>query len=1728
MSLDPPSPVYVTIGAFVHYKLRIIRLNTVKVIDLPSRHHRWYVTNSSVAWIDGVMGTTHALNLGFTDIIVEDIRVSGHIQTSSMHVVIPHKLSLYLVPVTNASIPLQGITPIPASNIWYVFPGQEYAISVKAFADESDANEIHITENNNLKLESSTIEYWILSQVSHDVAVTCDWKNSRLFTPISEGKGFLTASITYQKGNTSEAEVLKHVQEVNVCRKVKLIINGRNESSDIIRLPWAPGVFQELELKAIGGCGRTFEDYRWFSSDTGVIYVSASGIIRAKRPGRATVKVFSAFDSINYDEVVIEVSIPSSMVILPKYPVEAIVGTELQAAVTLKTSDGSFYSRCDAFYSFVRWKVLSENESFKIINMTGKLSTFNAVQSAKGVQTSHAYPCAWTYLNATCAGRATIAATLSFESQSSFEPFDKPIILKASSTISAYYPLLVFQAETGDKIGGYWVDLTRLQTGLQDLDSTGLDELYLVPGSSMDILLLGGPERWGQKVEYVETVDVLDEPGGSITSSVVVQSSPSAKESLYRVSCQLRGKSKLLFSRGNLVGIDHPMPAVASVQLVVICDFPSSITLIANEPANTLDAIQTANKVDRGARRLWASPIIVSNGRTMRVAAVGIHATERAFANSSSLCLRWELTGCEGLAYWSDMNSVERFEAAMWERFLVLLNASGLCTVRATVTGFSQTNSDLYEKAYSLHEGAEDVLTDAFRLQMVSSLRVIPESVLLVFNPEAKVNLSVAGGTCFLKAVINDTQVAHIIQHPENVLCSYLIVGVKGLGTALLTVHDIGLSPPAAASSLVRVANIDWIKLIAEEEISLMEGATRSFDILAGTQDGNVFEFSQYMYMNIEVHIEDEVIVLITENDYSRAGGWVLNEPKFSIRAAHLGVTSLYVSARQQYGRKILSQVIKVEVYEPLRVHPDYIYLVPAASYVVTFKGGPKVGASVEFISTDEEIATIHKETGKLLASSIGNATVRAAVYANGGTLLCEAFGRVEVGIPPAMTLSTQSTQLCVGCSMPIFPSFPEGDLFSFYEICQGYFWTTENDKVVNFHVNKELPCEAKELPCFSSNSDKGYINVLIGRSAGKTRVSISVSCDFVLTGDPQRVTYNASKSVTVVADPPLALGLPITWVLPPFYTTSELLPRSPGIGRPSSRNSESSITYSLLRSCDQHDLLKSKAITIDGSTIKTSDSKNLACIQAKDQSTGRTEIASCVRVTEVTQVRAAIAESSFHEAYLAVGDKIDLSIKYCDVLGYMFYEAKGVVPVDVDTNYPNIVSMIFPKDENSTHGTNEHVILQARSPGSALVRISIDHNPKKADFILVSVGALIYPRNPVIHVGHTLNFTVVGDGGYLYFVGMDGFESGRWQSGNDSVLSVNAITGEVHACGEGVAEVFFKKSNMKLQTTVTVLKVDQIIVDAPSEILTNIPYPSEGYKFPIRFSDSMEGKHKFEAVGKRVEASFDCKVAPPFIGYAKPWSDHVTKKSYCVFFPYSPRQLLSLMPKSDVNLEKDSESGVMYVSIVASLREDPSVMGSSRAPFVGGFSIAEGKLNITPHSNKSVLTIIGNTDVEIYWNTKDLLSIKPLKSSGAGVGSRVEYQVEVLQRQPFTDKIYIVLPETGQTEEVDVSYEAGEREQPVRVTGITWPAILICAFVLVLTVLIFLRLLDKPERSTASTPSSTVVTGPATPPRISAPVDSNLSPRTPQPFIEYVRRTIDETPYYRRGARRYDPQYTY
>ena len=103
-----------------------------------------------------------------------------------------------------------------------------------------------------------------------------------------------------------------------------------------------------------------------------------------------------------------------------------------------------------------------------------------------------------------------------------------------------------------------------------------------------------------------------------------------------------------------------------------------------------------------------------------------------------------------------------------------------------------------------------------------------------------------------------------------------------------------------------------------------------------------------------------------------------------------------------------------------------------------------------------------------------------------------------------------------------------------------------------------------------------------------------------------------------VVPDLPLSLGVPITWILPPHYIASSILPSLESHGQWDGHSHKGTVTYSLLRSCEKHEGWQKDAISIQGDRIRTTDGNNLACIQGKDRTTGRTEIAACVRVAEV------------------------------------------------------------------------------------------------------------------------------------------------------------------------------------------------------------------------------------------------------------------------------------------------------------------------------------------------------------------------------------------------------------------------------------------------------------------------------------------------------------------------------
>lgn len=91
-------------------------------------------------------GLTNALSLGVTNVIVEDTRVTGHIQGSSLNVVVPDSLSLYMTPLSASGDPVQGTKAIPSMTRWYGVSGHQYLIQMKVFSQGPDAQEIYITE----------------------------------------------------------------------------------------------------------------------------------------------------------------------------------------------------------------------------------------------------------------------------------------------------------------------------------------------------------------------------------------------------------------------------------------------------------------------------------------------------------------------------------------------------------------------------------------------------------------------------------------------------------------------------------------------------------------------------------------------------------------------------------------------------------------------------------------------------------------------------------------------------------------------------------------------------------------------------------------------------------------------------------------------------------------------------------------------------------------------------------------------------------------------------------------------------------------------------------------------------------------------------------------------------------------------------------------------------------------------------------------------------------------------------------------------------------------------------------------------------------------------------------------------------------------------------------------------------------------------------------------------
>jgi len=72
LMLMPSMDVYILPFSFLHYRVQRRKHGVIEVVPLPSPHHSLHLTNSTVAELDNDTSRVLGVELGFTEVVLED------------------------------------------------------------------------------------------------------------------------------------------------------------------------------------------------------------------------------------------------------------------------------------------------------------------------------------------------------------------------------------------------------------------------------------------------------------------------------------------------------------------------------------------------------------------------------------------------------------------------------------------------------------------------------------------------------------------------------------------------------------------------------------------------------------------------------------------------------------------------------------------------------------------------------------------------------------------------------------------------------------------------------------------------------------------------------------------------------------------------------------------------------------------------------------------------------------------------------------------------------------------------------------------------------------------------------------------------------------------------------------------------------------------------------------------------------------------------------------------------------------------------------------------------------------------------------------------------------------------------------------------------------------------------------------------------------------------------
>ncbi|CAL1266447.1 unnamed protein product [Larinioides sclopetarius] len=917
------------------------------------------------------------------------------------------------------------------------------------------------------------------------------------------------------------------------------------------------------------------------------------------------------------------------------------------------------------------------------------------------------------------------------------------------------------------------------------------DEAVIAVGSSLDVLLEGGPQPWPRCLNYFVNLSPEHE---SIDASVLRNDSDTSDTHKVNAFCKNYGEETFSLKVGNKPCETNQHPAVNQAAIRIICAVPDSLNL---KPI--LPAIQGKKCPISGDNK-----IAIHSAESLDLELIVKDSYGREFHNISSLDIKWYLSD-SSLGRLSSNLGVKTKTARLKDKQLktryyqqLYLNGTeGILKVTASILGYKQNLNNVDEAIY---DEKFTVINSSLNFVLVEEAEVEFKRVSIFNSPSSKLHLKVMKGSGFFQVEASDPTKADVVY---NSVTHQIEVTPLETGTITITINDLCLGIVHRDVAEIQIYGISAVVVDVVDKVELGKTIVASVEVL--NEDKQRIPASAFSLMNLQAVSASNIIsinLLSKPEPHQYQASYV-------IKGLTLGHTSFKIVTKADIfkGVQYSSDTLPIQVFPPLDLNPDHIVLTTGATFQVLCTGGPQPLSNIEYVIDDKDIAVV-SACGTVEAKKVGKTTLTAKAVGldkkgntvvfseDRATVSCVSLQEVKIHAP--------LSRMVVGTEMPLYvmghseleSPFAFGTAFPSAK----FKWSISNDKVVSLNnlyssVGLQESSENNFRVILKALQD-GLATVHLDVHLPKEQSFSFLSLPQVLSAEIQIQVFKRLR----LTNPEVEDGMII------MSPNSQLKLKN-------NRAGIAKVTYKILPSGGKINQVPVVNIDESGSLVATSKlGSTILQVTAVEEFGVIQDLSVIVKVEETAYLMlkpfGKIMTRDWPLTVLPVGFTVPFVVTYHNNIGQVFDAVRS--QIQYRASRPNSARVSFTSLNNT-------LSVQVVKPGFTVLKVWDAESSIPPDYIQIVTGTAIDPADIELTVGDVICF-----GSPL--VTQEG-HSGTWST-SKAILAIHPVSGGAVALNPGQAKIIYSLLNGFSTSTQVTIKDAVYISIEPGNLnqISNLP----------------------------------------------------------------------------------------------------------------------------------------------------------------------------------------------------------------------------------------------------------------------------------------------------------------